>query len=79
MAEQTSSPSERPGPDQLAGVYILIEGEERSFVSPPEDRPAPASGETPPTVEQLAGLNLRLEGNEWTLLPSPGPSSEAPS
>ena len=79
MADQTSSRSEHPGPDQLAGVYVRIEGHERSFVTAAEDRPAPAPGETPATVEQLAGLNLTFEGNETAMASPPGASSASPS
>jgi hypothetical protein len=76
MAEPIATSSERPGPDQLAGVYILIEGEELSFGVPTSDRPAPALGEIPPTVENLAGVNLRFEGNEKDLFPPPSAPSE---
>jgi hypothetical protein len=76
MSEQNATPLEHPGPDQLAGVYVLIEGEELSFVRPSSDRVAPAAGEIPPTVEDLAGVNLRFEENEMDLLPSPLPPSK---
>jgi|GEM_PF-4562966 hypothetical protein len=76
MSDQIEPPSERPGPDQLAGVYVLIEGEELSFGVPASDRPAPALGEVPATVEELAGVNLRFEGNEKDLFPPPSAPSE---
>jgi hypothetical protein len=78
MVEQKEPPSERPGPDQLAGVYILIEGEELLFGVSSSDRSAPAVGESPATVEELAGVNLRFEGNEMYLFPPPGAPSETP-
>ena len=76
MAEQIEHPSERPGPDQLAGVYILIEGEELSFGVPSSDRPTPAPGEVAATVEELAGVNMRFEGNETDQFPASSPQPE---
>lgn len=78
MAEHIEFPSEHPGPDQLAGVYIRIEGEERSFVESSVMQPVVDVDEAPPTIEQLAGVNLRLEGNEKDLCPPSGPPEILP-
>ena len=80
MSSQDQPPPDRPTTDELAGVYVLIEAEERVFRTPPVGpTPTPSTPEAgPPTTDELAGVYVRMEGEERVFLPPPGGLTEAP-
>jgi predicted DNA repair protein MutK len=80
MSSQPNPSSERPTTDQLAGVYLYIEGEEK--VTPPPNN-GDAVVETPaefrrPTTDQLAGIYLCIEGEEKVAPANTPPAREQP-
>ena len=67
MPEQPTNSSDNPTRDQLAGVYVYIEAEEKLYFRP-EDAPAGSSPaaeeEHRPTREELAGVYVEIHGEE---------------
>jgi hypothetical protein len=77
MSEQPKYPSESPNRDQLAGVNICIETEERLFIGSFEPTPSPLAETVRPTTAELAGVYVCVEAKEKTIYPDLGLRSEA--
>lgn len=66
VSQETSAVSKKPTPELLAGIYVLVEGEE-DVTSRPRCVPLPAEADAKPIVptkEELAGHYLLVEGVE---------------
>jgi hypothetical protein len=77
MPEPNSSPN-HPTTDQLAGHYVVIEGEEKVYVSGVPHRSPPVKrgpGWIAPTTDQLAGAYVEIVAEEKVHLPPPPPPS----
>jgi hypothetical protein len=75
MSDTSPAPPNRPTPEDLAGVTVYIEGEEKVFFDPTTEQPKQDPGPRP-TIEDLAGITIRIEGEEEVFLPDPPASGD---
>jgi hypothetical protein len=76
MTQQGPTP-DRPTPDQLAGVYVCIEGQETMTLGSAVPGAQPVSPPLPPTTDELAGISVCIEGEEKVLGGAEPPPPEA--
>jgi hypothetical protein len=79
--QESPSPEHRPPTtDELAGVYVLIEAEEKVFPAALKGPVTPAAPgpHVPPTTDELAGIYVLIEAEEKVMLPPPPPAPETP-
>jgi hypothetical protein len=73
MTSQADPSPDRPTTDQLAGVYVYIEAEEKVLLpSRDSNKKAETAREFQrPTTDQLAGVYVCIEADEKLTPPSP--------
>jgi hypothetical protein len=81
MSSETPPP-DRPTPDQLAGIYVCVEAEERVTVPPSNGLPGqapPGPVALRPTADELAGIYVCIEAEEGVAVADRPPPQTPPS